>query len=88
LVVRSFILYTEVEIEDNAVDCVYLFKDGCHAQPFLDKETGYYKPEDDDRKTFCTNRYHVRECPRLQSYEVYVKALGLEGIANRLKGQP
>jgi hypothetical protein len=75
---RSFILYSEVDVGENPVECVYLMSGECRAQPVLSKETGYYKPTEEDRKTFCTNRYHMRECPRLQSYEVHLKALGLE----------
>jgi len=76
--VRSFILHSEVEIEGDPVDCFYFFKPECRATLVFGKETGCFKPTEEDQKIFCTNRYHIRECPRLQSYEVYLKALGLD----------
>ena len=74
----SCILYAEVEVGDGLVDCVYLFKDECRAQPILDKGVGYYKPTEEDRRIYCTNHRRMRGCPRLQSYETYLKAKGLE----------
>ncbi|MCJ7456095.1 hypothetical protein MUP07_05035 [Candidatus Bathyarchaeota archaeon] len=75
---NSFILYSRVEVGEDLVDCVYLFKDGCRAQPILDKEAGYYKPTEEDQKIFCRNQRRMRTCPRLQTYEIYLKAIGLE----------
>lgn len=75
---RSFILYSRVEVGEDPVDCVYLFKDGCRAQPILDKEAGYYKPTEEDQRMYCRNHRQMRTCPRLQTYEIHLKAIGLE----------
>lgn len=75
---NSFILYSEVELEDDLVDCIYLFKDKCRAQPIVDKEEGYYKPTDEDRKRFCSMRANeFRACPRFQAYQDHLRAIGL-----------
>ena len=75
----SYALYSEMDVSDDPVNCVYLFKDECRAQPFVDKEEGYYKPIDEDRKRFCSMRAsNFRGCPRFQAYQDHLRAIGLE----------
>ena len=77
---NSFILYSEVEVGDDLVNCIYLFKDECRAQPILGKEEGYYKPTEEDQNHFCRNTRPggFRMCPRAGLYREHLKAMGLE----------
>jgi len=75
----SCILYSEMDVSDDTVNCVYLVKDECRAQPILDKEEGYYKPIERDRERFCSGRViNFRACPRFQAYQDHLRAIGLE----------
>jgi hypothetical protein len=74
---NSFILYSEVDLEDNPVDCIYLVKDECRAQPFVGPDKEYYKPTSEDQKDFCKNRENVKACPRLQSYRRHLAMFSL-----------
>jgi hypothetical protein len=80
---NSFILYSRVEVGEDLVDCVYLFKDGCRAQPILDKEAGYYKPTEEDKTRFCSNPRLMRTCPRAGLYHEHLRAIGLEKEEHR-----
>jgi len=75
---RSFILYSRLDVEDNPVNCVYLFGDECRAQPLLDKQAGYYKPTEEDKTNFCRNTRMMRTCPRAGLYHEHLRAIGLE----------
>ena len=75
---NCFILYSEVELGDDLVDCIYLFKDECRAQPIVDKKEGYYKPTEEDQKNFCRNTRLMRTCPRAGLYHEHLRAIGLE----------
>jgi hypothetical protein len=82
--VKSFILYSEVEIEDNVVDCVYLVKDECRAQPFVGSDKEYFKPNEKDRAKFC-NRGFFTACPRFNAYQRHLEIIGLkEKTTNKL----
>jgi hypothetical protein len=75
---KSFILYSEVELGDDLVDCIYLFKDECRAQPIVDKKEGYYKPTGEDKAHFCSMKaMDFRSCPRFQAYQDHLRAIGL-----------
>jgi hypothetical protein len=60
------------------MDCIYLVKGECLAQPFVTGDKAYYKPTEEDRKGFCTERTNVRACPRLQTYQAHFRAMGSE----------
>jgi len=75
---NSFILYSEVDIGDDLVDCIYLVKDECRAQPFVAGDRAYYKPTEDEKKGICKEAGQFRMCPRLQAYQAHLRAMGLE----------
>jgi hypothetical protein len=74
----SCILYSELDVEDNPVNCLYLIKGECRAQPFVNKEEGYYKPDQHDQQVYCKNGRDMQACPRLVAYQTHLKAIGLE----------
>jgi hypothetical protein len=81
---RTFILYSEVEVEGNIVDCVYFVKDECRAQPFVDSDKEYFKPNKEDRGKFC-NRKFFTACPRFRAYQRHLEIIGLkEKTTNKL----
>lgn len=76
----SCILYSEIDLGENSVECVYLFKDECRAQPIVEREIGFYKVNEDDVRRFCksTAPSGFRTCPRAMLYHEHLKAIGLE----------
>jgi hypothetical protein len=75
----SFVVYAEVDLEDNPVDCIYLVKGECRAQPFVDTVTReYYRPTDQEQRDYCRSTINVRTCARLQTYQDHLKAKGFE----------
>jgi hypothetical protein len=77
---KSFILYSEIDAGEKPLDCVYLMRGECRAQPFVDSDKEYYKPNDEDRAKFCNRRY-FRGCPRFQAYQTHIAALGLKKLS-------
>ena len=90
---KSFVLYTEVHVEGDLVNCNYLIKGQCWAQPFAERgkmkagnyesvgaDIEFYKPTEDDQRRFCANtgREGFRMCPRAGTYHEYLRAKGLE----------
>ena len=51
---NSFILYSEIDVEDDVLDCIYFIKGECWAQPSMDKTREHYKPTEEDQKNHCT----------------------------------
>ena len=80
---NSFILYSEVVIEDNPVDCIYFINGQCWAQPFATRtHTGpdieFYKPTDEDQKNYCKEIRNFQTCPRFLAYQGHLRAMGLK----------
>ena len=76
---RSFILYNEIEVGDDLVDCIYFLKDECWAQPFVSGEKGgYYAPTEEEQKKHCKNEANFHYCPRFTAYQNHLKAIGLK----------
>jgi hypothetical protein len=90
---KSFVFYTEVYVEGDFVDCVYLINKQCWAQPFAEligrAERGsykptlgtnieFYKPTEEDQTEHCTNKVNFEKCPRFTAYQSHLKAIGLE----------
>jgi hypothetical protein len=76
---KAFVVYTELQVEGDLLDCIYFTKGECLAQPFVklpSKE--YYKPNEEDQKSFCKNRDEFRACPRFGAFQEHLRALGLE----------
>jgi hypothetical protein len=74
----SCILYSEMDVSDDPVNCVYFIGGECRAQPVLGKEEGYYKPNEEDKTNFCSNSRMMRTCPRAGLYHEHLRAIGLE----------
>ena len=78
---KSFILYSEVDVEGELLECVYLVSDECRAQPLTSKIEGeipYYKPSQEDLKIYCKDARNFRACPKYIGYQDDLKARGLE----------
>ena len=65
------------------MDCVYLMNGYCTAQPITIanvnyKTAGYYKPTEEDCKSFCNNSAKFKDCPRFVAYLTYLSAKGLK----------
>jgi hypothetical protein len=87
---KSFLFYTEVYVEGDLMNCVYLNNGQCWAQPFaprttLDRQAAVdqielYKPTGDEQTRFCTNTRPAgfRTCPRAMLYHDYLRARGLD----------
>jgi hypothetical protein len=71
------ILYSEVDVGGDMVDCIYLVKDECRAQPFVDVTKVYYKPTEQEKKDYCRSGSPQRNCPRFVGYQEHLKAIGL-----------
>ena len=63
------------------MDCIYIVKGECMAQPFTQHSAagslGFYKPNEEDQKTFCKNAEASKTCPRFTAYHEHLKAVGL-----------
>jgi succinylarginine dihydrolase len=70
---KSYIFHTELIVTDKPMQCVYLVKEECHAQPFIYNNSDYYKPSEDEIKTFCLESGRFRTCPRLLQFESYLE---------------
>lgn len=81
---KTYILYNEIEVEGELVDCIYLNEDECRAQPYVAKRIArpedrtFYKPNEEDKKEFCHQRVEFRSCPRYQAYQSHLRAMGLK----------
>ena len=86
--VITFIIYSEVDVGPDAMDCVYFFEDECRAQPFMDKTEGYYKPTQEDQTGFCRNPDPTgsHTCPRAEAYRIHLRMINLNGP--RRRGSP
>ena len=80
--VKTFILYNEIEVGEGPVDCIYLVKGECRAQPFARQRrtdsTGFYTPTEDEQKKFCVNPSEWTSCPRFQVYREHLRTIGLK----------
>ena len=77
---KPFILYAEIHVRGDLVDCIYFIKERCFAQPILvsgDVDAHHYKPNEDDKKAYCNNGEEFKECPRFDAYQDHLKAIGL-----------
>jgi len=84
---KSFILYSEVHVEGDLVNCIYLINGQCWAQPFAahsklaqssaSEKIEFYKPTEEDQKHFCASGIGFQTCPRFQAYQDDLKARGL-----------
>ena len=81
---NTYILYHEVEVKGEPVDCIYLNGDECRAQPYSQRVKGamegmlFYKPNEEDKKRFCQLASQFKECPRFVAYQNHLRAIGLE----------
>lgn len=73
--IKSYIFYSERLMSGEPVDCVYLLKGSCRAQPFFFNESDYYKPTEDEKKEFCLNLGRFRQCPRLMAYQAHLQVV-------------
>ena len=79
---KSFVLYAEILTEENPVNCVYLLNGYCTAQAtiiagMIPSAAGYYKPTEEECKSFCNNSEKFKVCPRFTAYQMHLNALGL-----------
>jgi len=76
---KSLVLYHEIDVGRDPVNCIYLIFDDCHAQPFATRTgTGFYSPSEDDKKRFCQVADHFKNCPRFVAYQNHLLAIGMK----------
>jgi len=78
---KTYILYREIIVGDDLMECVYFSNGDCMAQPIeiraIDKRASY-KPTEEERKALCqTNDAFVR-CGRFMGYQQHLRAVGLK----------
>jgi hypothetical protein len=83
---KSFVFYTEVGVEGDLVNCIYLINGNCWAQPFaartslerqqLAEAISFYKPTEEDQAAYCAFATFLK-CPRFTAYQDHLKAAGL-----------
>lgn len=69
---KFYIFHTEVFVTGEPMQCVYLLRESCHAQPFISTQDDYYKPTEDEKKDICQDGNRFRACPRLIQYQDYL----------------
>jgi hypothetical protein len=74
---KSYLLYVEIEAEDNQMDCIYFSGSECLAQPHSIAKRPHYKPTDEDQKLYCKNGNEFKACPRFTAYQEHVKSFKL-----------
>jgi hypothetical protein len=79
---KTFILYREIIVGDDLMECVYFSKDNCMAQPTEMKglpalRVPLYQPSEEDKKEFCQSKDNFLACGRFKGYQQHLKALGL-----------
>ncbi len=79
---KSYVVYTEILTNGEPMDCVYLLTRYCTAQVArmagkIPSAAGYYKPTDEERKSFCNNSNEFRACPRFVAFQMHLSAKGL-----------
>lgn len=73
---QTYIFQTEVIVSGEVMQCVYLLRDECHAQPFVSMKLDFFKPSEDDKKSFCLNPTEFESCPRLHQYLEFLEKSG------------
>lgn len=79
---KSFLVYNIIEVEGEPVDCIYLTKGECRAQPFARVGFGrggfaFYTPTETEQVKYCNNGPEFKACPRFVAYQDHLKAIGL-----------
>jgi hypothetical protein len=78
---KTYILYNEIEVEGELVDCIYLDDGNCRAQPHVANYAGeranYYRPNEEERKHYCGS-LDFTNCPRYKAYQSHLSAIGLK----------
>jgi hypothetical protein len=59
------------------MDCIYLSRNDCLAQPASALKREHYKPTDEDQKLFCKNGSEFKACPRFTAYQEHVRSFKL-----------
>lgn len=75
---KSYIFYTEVMMDGEPMQCVYLVKNDCRAQPFAVNTSEYYEPTEDEKKSICIVPVEFMRCPRFRQYESFLDKAGLK----------
>jgi hypothetical protein len=73
---KSYIFYTELIMSGEPMECIYLLREACHAQPFITHEADFYKPTQDERKEYCLDLSRFNACPRLLQYQIFLANTG------------
>jgi hypothetical protein len=74
---RRYILYSEIQLGENQVDCIYFVSGVCMATP-TSVGGDYYKPTEQDQKDWCKNIAKFKTCPRFTGYQEHLRAVGLQ----------
>jgi len=81
---KTYVLYNEVDVEGELVDCIYLNYDECRAQPYIAKKIGrpedmtFYNPSKEDKEKYCQVAGQFKDCPRFVAYQNHLRAIGLQ----------
>jgi hypothetical protein len=73
---KTYIFYSEMTLFDEPMQCIYLVNEACRAQPFIDSQSGFYKPTEDEKKTICLDPSQFMSCPRLYQYQAFLEKGG------------
>jgi hypothetical protein len=80
---KTFILYREIVVRDDLMECIYFSGGNCLAQPTEMKAHApslrmpLFKPSKDEKKELCLTRGKFLACGRFKGYQQHLKALGL-----------
>lgn len=82
---KTYIIYNEISVESELVDCIYLNGGECRAQPFIAKmpgrmgeELNFFKPIEDDQNRYCKKTEGFQFCPRFKAYQEHLRAIGFQ----------
>ena len=69
---KSYIFYTELTVIGESMQCVYLIKEDCCAQPVITDVMDFYKPTEDEKRDICLRDGNFLACPRLRAYQTHL----------------
>jgi len=81
LLEKTFILYREIIVGDDWMECVYFSEGHCTAQPAemkLIHHKPFYQPTEEERKALCQTKEDFLRCGRFIGYQQHLRAMGLK----------
>ena len=78
---KHSILYRDIIVEGELMECVYFSNGDCTAQPVEMKmihRMPFYKPTDEEKKSLCQTKDSFLNCGRFKGYQQHLQAAGLK----------